>query len=195
MIRCQIKEKDKFSMQKSNLEQGFTAVIIVISSVIVLIAVGVVIWLKNSSGTSDPSPTSAMNAPQRTSDSSSPMVSLSAQNNSNLNAKYQLTAVGSPSGISSQTRVILAVSNAPQGVSMPAHIHSGTCANLGGVKYSLSNVVNGVSSTTIDVSILQLKLDLPLAVNIHKSVDEPGVYVACANLNADGSLDALYNSK
>ena len=183
-------------MEKINFEKGFTAVIIVVVALIAIIDIGVVVWLNVKPGISQPlpTPTPDVNAPNRTSDNSSPMISMGAQNNSNLNAKYKITAVGSPSGISSQTKVTLTVSNAPQGVSMPAHVHSGTCANIGAVKYPLSNVVNGTSTTTIDASILQLKMVLPLAINIHKSVAEVGVYVACADLNADGSLDVLYNS-
>ncbi|MBI2065161.1 MAG: hypothetical protein HYT62_03865 [Candidatus Yanofskybacteria bacterium] len=183
-------------MEKINSEKGFVVTTIVIVTVIIIIvAVGLAIWLGFRPGVPQPSPTPVATGPQRTSDNSSAMVPLSAQNNSGLNAKYQITAVGSPSGISSQTRIILTVMNAPQGISMPAHIHSGSCANLGAVKYPLTNVVGGTSVTTIDASILQLKLSLPLAINIHKSISEPGVYVACADLNADGSLDMLYNSK
>ena len=183
-------------MEKINFEKGFVVtVMVIVAVIIIIIAVGLAVWLGFRPGVPQPSPTPVATGPQRTSDNSSSMISLNAQNNSNLNAKYQITAVGSPSGISSQTRVILTVSDAPRGVSMPAHIHSGSCASLGAVKYPLTNVVGGTSVTTIDASILQLKLALPLAVNIHKSVAEPGVYVACADLNADGSLDILYNSK
>jgi len=190
-----IKEKIESIMQKINFRKGFTRIelIIVVGVVAIIIGVGIVMWLKIKSERSPIEPAFFTNTPQRTTDSSSPMILLNAQNNSGLNAKYQLTAVGSSSGISSQTKVVLIANNASQGVSMPAHIHSGSCANLGAVKYPLSNLINGASTTTINASILQLKLDLPLAINIHKSVTEAGIYVACADLNADGSIDRLYN--
>ena len=181
-------------MQKINFEKGFATVIVVIVAVIAVVGISVIVWLNFKPEVSQPSPTPTPDGPRRINDNSSTMIPLGAQNNSNLSAKYQLTAVGSPSGISSQTRVSIAVSNAPQGVPMPAHIHSGSCAKLGAVKYPLFNVVNGSSTTTIDQSILQVKLELPLAINIHKSVAESGVYVACADLNSDRSLDILYNS-
>lgn len=64
----------------------------------------------------------------------------------------------------------------------PAHIHLGSCAKIGDVKYPLSSVVNGKSETKLNVSMAQIKAGLPLAVNIHKSVAESSIYVACADL-------------
>ena len=183
-------------MDKDNFQAGITNIMVaVIVVTIIAVFVGVALYYQTTNTRVSSNPTSTIVAPRRTSDSPSTMISMVAQNNSGLNAEYQLIAVGSPSGISTQTRVTLTVDNALQRVLMPAHIHSGTCANLGAIKYSLFNVVDGLSATTIDASILQLKLNLPLAINIHKSAAESGVYVACADLNADGSLDALYNSK
>jgi len=81
-------------------------------------------------------------------------------------------------------QVILTISmdGAPEDVSQPAHIHLGSCPEVGGVQYPLTNILNGESITTIDVTLDQLKSELPLAINIHKSVDEASVYVSCGNL-------------
>jgi hypothetical protein len=64
----------------------------------------------------------------------------------------------------------------------PAHIHPGTCAKLNPApKYPLHNVVNGVSSTTIDEPIAMLAKS-GFAVNVHKSTTDLATYVACGNL-------------
>ncbi len=69
-----------------------------------------------------------------------------------------------------------------RGKSQPAHIHAGSCIALGAVDYQLNNVVNGVSETTLKVSLSELKERLPLAINVHKSNVETTKYVACGNL-------------
>lgn len=84
-----------------------------------------------------------------------------------------------------KTTVTLNVDGAPQGVEQPAHIHTGSCATLGAVKYPLANVTNGKSQTTLDTTLADLKKLGPLAVNVHKSAKEVSVYVACADLNLE----------
>ena len=88
----------------------------------------------------------------------------------------------------------------------PAHIHDGSCQTLGDVLFPLSDVVpNGavqdgtldttsgtvgmeagapvaISTTTVDVTIAEL-LAGPHAINIHKSNDEIGTYVACGDIS------------
>ena len=63
-----------------------------------------------------------------------------------------------------------------------AHIHSGTCNNLGTIKYSLNSVVNGKSETTLNTSLAQLILQIPLAVDVHKSASQTSSVVACTDL-------------
>jgi hypothetical protein len=64
----------------------------------------------------------------------------------------------------------------------PAHIHPGTCAKLNPApKYPLHNVVDGMSSTTIDEPIAMLAKS-GFAVNVHKSTTDLPTYVACGNL-------------
>jgi len=65
----------------------------------------------------------------------------------------------------------------------PAHIHFGSCSNIGGVKYPLNSVVNGKSETVLNVSLTDLKTQLPLAINVHKSAAESNIYIACTDLN------------
>lgn len=105
-------------------------------------------------------------------------VILESQNDSGERGSATLTAV--EGGI----EVVLdLVEGIPVDITQPAHIHTGSCANLGGVKYPLTFPLNGNSFTALDVSLDQLLSELPLAVNIHKSTDEPGVYVSCGEIN------------
>src|SRR5581483_552511 len=79
--------------------------------------------------------------------------------------------------------VTLSLTGYPGGVSQPAHIHIGSCPNPGAVKYPLNSVVNGKSTTTIDTTLDALKSMGKLAINVHKSVAQSGVYYSCGNLN------------
>lgn len=64
----------------------------------------------------------------------------------------------------------------------PAHIHAGSCSHLNPApKYPLTSVVNGISETTVDVSIATLTGG-GLAVNVHKSASDLKDYVACGDL-------------
>jgi len=80
-------------------------------------------------------------------------------------------------------RVTLDMQGQPAGVAQPAHIHSGTCAELGGVVYPLTSPTDGGSVTDVAVSLAELQAGGPVAVNIHKSGAEAQIYVACGNIN------------
>lgn len=100
---------------------------------------------------------------------------LSEQNDSGQSGTMTLEEVGG------QLRVTLDltdVGNVPQ----PAHIHAGACPNPGAVTYPLTNVVNGTSTTMLDISFDELTGEKPLAVNVHKSAAESSVYTACGDL-------------
>lgn len=65
---------------------------------------------------------------------------------------------------------------------MPAHIHPGTCANLTPQpRYPLQNVVDGTSTTDIEVPLDDLFAG-GLALNLHASPDDFETYTACAEL-------------
>lgn len=81
-----------------------------------------------------------------------------------------------------KVKVVLKMTGAPAGVTQPAHIHIGSCPEVGAVKYPLTSPVNGLSETTLDVTLDQLKAAMPLAINVHKSVPEGSVYVSCGDL-------------
>jgi hypothetical protein len=81
--------------------------------------------------------------------------------------------------------------------SHPAHIHSGTCAELGDVVLPLENLTDPAamgevvgSGATISMVTSRTVVDAPLAdilaaehaVNVHLSDDDIGTYIACGNI-------------
>ena len=126
--------------------------------VVAIVVLGGIYWFMNQSG------------------SQSIVVALSAQNSSGMNGTATLT------DMDGSTLVELALTGAPAGITQPAHIHTGSCANIGGVVYPLTSPVNGVSETTLGVSLETILAGLPLALNVHKSAAEANVYVACGDL-------------
>lgn len=103
-------------------------------------------------------------------------VSLTTQNNSGQEGTATLKDV------EGKTLVTIKLAGAPKGSSEPAHIHTGSCPEPGAVKYPLTNVVDGNSETTLDVSMKDLMANPALAINVHKSAAEIKTYVACGNL-------------
>lgn len=103
-------------------------------------------------------------------------VALSAQNNSGEAGTATLKETDG------KVVVSLSVTGERKGAIQPAHIHLGSCPNPGAIKYPLANVVDGKSETTLNVTMDQLRGELPLAVNVHKSVAQSKVYVSCGNL-------------
>lgn len=87
-------------------------------------------------------------------------------------------------GVNGKVTVALNLTGTPKGVVQPAHIHDGLCPGAGATKYSLTSLIDGESETTLNVSLKKFLSQLPLAVNIHKSVAEAGEYIACGNLIA-----------
>lgn len=89
-----------------------------------------------------------------------------------------------------------------EGTPHPAHIHSGTCDELGDVVAPLQDVTvpegetSGAASafpletseTIIDMPLQEI-LDSPHAVNVHKNSDEIDVYIACGDIGGVVSTD------
>jgi hypothetical protein len=87
----------------------------------------------------------------------------------------------------------------------PAHIHSGTCAELGDVVYPLTDVAAAtdqgeasgpdsaipveVSVTTVDAPLQEI-IDGGHAINVHLSADEIGTYIACGDVGGAVRTDA-----
>ena len=108
------------------------------------------------------------------------IVPLTALNDSGQNGIARLVSRGL------QTEVVIEIDGVAD-IAQPIHVHAGSCGDtLGGVDYALSSVVNGFSSTIIDVSLPALREGLS-AINLHKSGAEIATYVACGNIAAAGT--------
>ena len=103
-------------------------------------------------------------------------VALSAQNGSGEVGTATLTQAGS------DVKVVIAIKGAPATTPQPAHIHDGTCANLKGVVYPLTNVVGGASTTVVKGVTIDKLLGGVYAINVHESADNLGKYVSCGNI-------------
>jgi Cu/Zn superoxide dismutase len=85
-----------------------------------------------------------------------------------------------------KTKVEITLKSTPQGVTQPAHIHEGGCANLDPKpKQGLDSVVDGKSTTVVPVSLQEL-IAGKTAINVHKSTDDLKTYVACGDIRAEG---------
>ncbi|KKU42349.1 MAG: hypothetical protein UY31_C0068G0003 [Candidatus Wolfebacteria bacterium GW2011_GWE1_48_7] len=104
------------------------------------------------------------------------VVVLDSQNGSGQMGTATLTATNG------KTQVVLKLTGGPEGVVQPAHIHTGTCASIGQVVYPLTFPVDGESTTILDVPMTKLLGGLPLAINVHKSPQEAGIYYACGDI-------------
>lgn len=106
---------------------------------------------------------------------------LGAQNGSSEDGTATLTQTDA--GV----KVDIAIPSAPAGP-QPAHIHTGSCGNLGGVAYPLTSVASGASTTVIKGVTIDQLLGGKYAINVHKSTDDLGTYVACADIAMPSSM-------
>ncbi|WP_317995997.1 hypothetical protein [Vulcanimicrobium alpinum] len=117
-------------------------------------------------------------APAFAADGPTRVYAIATQNASGELGTVTLTPIGD------KTRVVVALANAPTDVPQPAHIHEGSCAKLNPKpKYPLVVVVDGTSTSMVDVPIAQL-IGGGFAVNVHKSTTDIPTYVACGDLTA-----------
>ena len=141
---------------------------LIIGGIVVLAGIGWYLW---STGTLiQPGPEEG---PEETDEI---VVNLAEQNDSGESGTA--TIIEEAGGV----RVVLRLTGSPEGVAQPAHIHVNSCANIGGVQYPLAPVVDGFSDTTVGASLEDLRTDLPLSINVHKSAEEASVYVACGDI-------------
>ncbi|MEK7188299.1 MAG: hypothetical protein AAB685_00420 [Patescibacteria group bacterium] len=136
-----------------------------------LIAIFVFVKSKSGSLTASPSPVAvATPAIQEV------MVTLNELNKSSESGTATLKEVDG------KVSVELNLVGAAKGVSQPAHLHKGVCPGIGAVAYPLNFPIEGQSQTTLDVSLDELKAQLPLAINVHKSASDIKTYVSCGDI-------------
>ena len=76
---------------------------------------------------------------------------------------------------------------ATAGISELNHIHSGSCADLGGVSYPLISMAGGMSVTTVDATLASLQTG-DFAINLHK-LGDPGTYTSCGNIPVESMME------
>lgn len=102
-------------------------------------------------------------------------VELSPQSDSGQSGEAILTPVDGDA-----TQVVVELSGGPDNA-QPAHIHTGTCDELGGVAHPLTDLEGGSSETQVEVSLDELQSG-QFAINAHQSADEIDVYTACGEI-------------
>lgn len=82
-----------------------------------------------------------------------------------------------------QTQIVLEIKPGPaEDDPQPVHVHFGNCGiNLGEVRFPLTDVVAGKSTTIVDASVTTLS-DGSHNINLHKSYPEIRVYTACGEI-------------
>jgi opacity protein-like surface antigen len=103
-------------------------------------------------------------------------VALQQQNASGESGTATLTQMGA------DLKVVISLKGAPATTPQPMHIHDGTCADLKGVAYPLTNVVGGKSTTTVKGVTIDKLVGGTYAINVHESAANLGKYVACGNI-------------
>ena len=69
-------------------------------------------------------------------------------------------------------------------VAQPAHIHVGTCDQLGAVVYPLENVIGGHSITDISESDVEDVANGEYSINVHLSFADFKTFTACGEIPA-----------
>ncbi|HEY1429449.1 MAG TPA: hypothetical protein VGF18_07740 [Candidatus Tumulicola sp.] len=106
---------------------------------------------------------------------SSMTVKLNAQNGSGESGTASIKDV--TGGVS----VVIELKGGPA-TAQPAHIHTGSCSSDVGVKYALTNVVKGTSTTMVKGTSIAKLLASPTSINVHESATNMQKYVACGNI-------------
>ena len=78
--------------------------------------------------------------------------------------------------------IIMHLENAPKDVRQSAFLYKGSCDNLGEVMYYLPVSYDGKYTLTFyGKNLRDLRKELPLAIFVTKSVDEPNIVYSCGN--------------
>lgn len=143
---------------------------------LVLVGVWYFVFNKPSQPAQQPATTTMQETASPSATPSEISVTLSEQNKSGESGTATLMEV------EGKVKVTFKLTGVPADVAQPAHIHVGACPDVGAVKYPLTSPIDGMSETMLDVTLSQLKSELPLGINVHKSAAEAKVYVSCGDL-------------
>lgn len=103
---------------------------------------------------------------------------LNAMNDSGVTGQVILDEAGGKAVV----RVSLDGEQKVIGPPQPTYIHTGSCANLGENRHTLTLLVGGRSTTTLLFGINRFKTELPLAVTVSSSWSDEKNYIACADI-------------
>lgn len=154
--------------------------LIIVIAIIIVGVIAIAIW--NSSQNSSAYPSNQNSAAPASSTGSTVeerqmSVPLRAQNNS---GESGMAVIRDQNG---KTLVEVSMQREPSGASQPMHFHIGTCKAPGAIRYPLNSVVNGRSTTLLNISYGTFLTQLPLIINVHKSAAQSNIYVACGTVN------------
>ena len=85
-------------------------------------------------------------------------------------------------GNKAEIRVSMDGEVASIGPPQPISMHTGTCANLGDIKHTLTLVVANKSTTVLPFGIDKLRSELPLAITVSASWSDDKTYIACGDV-------------
>jgi len=81
-------------------------------------------------------------------------------------------------------KIVVSLKGAPS-AAQPTHIHIGTCGNIKAApEYGLVSLTDGSSTSTVKGITIDQLLAGKYAINVHKSADDLGTYVACGDIKA-----------
>ncbi len=100
---------------------------------------------------------------------------LNEKNGSNEDGTVTVSEVGG------KTKIEISLTHAPS-TAQAVRLYAGSCSAIGILKYALNSVVNGVSTTTLNLSLAQFKAMGSLALDVRQSAGQANTSVACADV-------------
>jgi hypothetical protein len=88
-------------------------------------------------------------------------------------------------------QVVVTLKGAPT-TAQPTHIHAGTCGKINAApEWPLTSLSGGTSTSVVKGVTIDQMLKSPYAINVHKSTDDLGTYVACGNIVAPKASSSM----
>ena len=117
-----------------------------------------------------------------TTDVASTTIIMAAQNYSEQNGVAIITSSNKNSK-DGTSHVVVNIAGEPITADEPMSIYTGSCDLLGGTAYPLNDLIHGMSTTAIDVSLSELLgQQLPLTINVEKAA-ESSTSISCGDID------------